>query len=644
MKSVAGFRLLISCLFTLFVYILLVAGDNGNNELEQVYQQQVITLRKQWVDVEMEIANTGVLTGSEKSVLREKLHTLRNGLKSCDFWLRYYEQLLYKKVNAPLPVEWETEVFEKFEKPYKREGAGLILAELYLDEDNATGDSLRKLLRPGHEVLSLYLGDSLKSIVRKPDQFLFANRLFLLNLATIYTTGFECPSSERIIPELSILLESAKSNYIAFNKSFPGKPITEDFLLQFDKTISWVSTQADQPELFDHFVFVRDFVNPLFAMNQEMIRSYGFRSRSFNDFALNNKANSIFSKALYTGQSKRGVYAAVNDEAVLNEIKETGRLLFFDPLLSGNGQRSCAGCHKPDQCFTDTLVRTAESFGREHLLPRNTPGLTNLFQNHLIMQDGKHILVEDQIKGVITNPEEMDCSEKQLLGQVLSCAEYKKAFKRYTKFTPSFPEITSYHIVSAIMVYLSAFSEADAPFDKAMNKQADVSADVKRGYNLFMSKAQCGTCHFAPVFNGVKPPYVGSEFEVLGVPADTGYHQLSPDSGRYLINPAFETFRAFRTGTLRNIERTAPYMHNGVFKTIDEVLRFYNEGGGAGHGLEVNNQTLSADSLHLTTSEMASLKAFLHSLNEEMVISKQTVVLPSTKLEAFRNRVPGGVY
>src|SRR5688500_15720855 len=136
-----------------------------------------------------------------------------------------------------------------------------------------------------------------------------------------------------------------------------------------------------------------------------------------------------------------------------------------------------------------------------------------------------------------------------------------------------------------------------------MNENKPVEESAKKGFNLFMSKAQCATCHFAPQFNGVKPPYVGSEFEVLGVPADTLYQSLSKDQGRYEINPAEETNHAFRTGTLRNIMQTAPYMHNGIFKTMDQVIKFYNGGGGAGRKLLVPNQTLSSDSLALTKQE-----------------------------------------
>ena len=149
-----------------------------------------------------------------------------------------------------------------------------------------------------------------------------------------------------------------------------------------------------------------------------------------------------------------------------------------------------------------------------------------------------------------------------------------------------------------------------------MNRQATLSTDARDGFNLFMGKAQCGTCHFLPLFNGVKPPYIGSEFEVLGTPADTLYSALSADTGRYGVNPAPETHRAFRTGTLRNIARTAPYMHNGAYKTLEDVIDFYDHGGAVGLGLALPTQTLPSDELNLSKEEKADIIAFLKALTD----------------------------
>ena len=200
------------------------------------------------------------------------------------------------------------------------------------------------------------------------------------------------------------------------------------------------------------------------------------------------------------------------------------------------------------------------------------------------------------------------------------------------------------HIVAAITFYYADFSYYDSPFDDAMNNKGNLNEAEKKGFNLFMSKAQCGTCHFVPQFNGVKPPYTGSEFEVIGVPEDSSYKKLSPDKGRYEINPVNEMMNAFRTGTVRNAMHTKPYMHNGVFQTLDQVIDLYNEGGGVGKKLIVDNQTLSTDPLNLTQEEKNNLIAFIHSLNENIIFEVPPAALPVSSDKKLNKRKVGGEY
>ena len=261
------------------------------------------------------------------------------------------------------------------------------------------------------------------------------------------------------------------------------------------------------------------------------------------------------------------------------------------------------------------------------------------------MLDGKHYTLQHQSLGVISNVVEMSgAGGDTMLRKVLSCKDYKTAFNGLLKYTPGETEVTMEHLASAITFYYSKFSAYYAPFDDAMNYGKPLEPAAVAGFNVFMGKAQCATCHFAPQFNGVKPPYIGSEFEVLGTPQDTSYGALSPDMGRWDINPAKETAHAFRTGTIRNAARTAPYMHNGAFRTIDELIDFYDGGGGAGRGLDVPNQTLSADSLHLTVPEKSNLKAFILSLNERIELEAPPKSLPRSKQKGLNKRPVGGAY
>jgi cytochrome c peroxidase len=583
---------------------------------------------------------------SEKNILaiRKEIETARLKLKNIDFWLRYFEPNAYRKINGPLPVEWENEVFEKFEPPYRREGAGLSLAEISLAQKPLIKDSLLTLIKKSSEAVKTYEADSITSQLNSYSHFFLANRLFILNLSAIYTTGFECPDTSRIIPELLSMLRGTKDIYVNFNLSFPETPLPRQYLDLYEKMISFVNAQADGFFAFDQFGFIRNYVNPLFALNQKLITDYHVSSINFNDYTLNNDAQSIFDKSLYTSQNTKGVYSLVENEKTLQEIRHIGKLLFYDPILSGNNLRSCASCHKPTQYFTDTTISTALQFDRQQRLPRNAPTLINSVYNHLIMLDGKHVSLQDQGIDVITNPTEMNSNEKELLKKVLSCKVYKDAFKSFLKLTPEEKEITLNHIVSAVTYYDGSFSRYYSPFDEAMNNKAQVSDNVKRGFNLFMSKAKCATCHFVPNFNGVKPPYVGSEFEVLGTPEDNNFAALSSDKGRYMINQAPETLHAFRTGSIRNAEYTGPYMHNGVFKTLEEVIDFYDVGGGQGKKLVVDNQSLPGDSLKLNVSEKNDLIAFIHSLNENIIFEDPPISLPISSDKTLNQRKVGGQY
>ena len=633
-------------ILVLFSLICLFAFKAEHAPYTEYYQSSLSQFSIEQEKLLINIKDADLTTTSGIGAVKSGIKQARRKLKAIDFWLRYLEPVAYKKINGPLPVEWENEVFEKFEKPYKRLGAGLSLAELYLNNKGSDlqKDSLLQLIRISQNALNTYMADSITSLLKTPNHFYLCNRLYLLNLAAIYTTGFECPENGNIVPELKAMMLDVNKIYTAFNQSFPGEKLTDDYLELYARAMSFVNSQPHDFEQFDHFTFLKDFVNPLFAINQQLIRQYNVISLSFNDYTLNNNCNSIFDKGLYTPQNAMGIYSLIEDTAVLGEIRAVGKLLFYDPLLSGNNSRTCVSCHKSKEYFTDTAMTTSFNFDHVHYLPRNTPSLVNVVYNHLLMLDGRHTSLQNQAKDVMTNPAEMGGKKEDIMDKILSCKEYKTAFRKFLKYTPEEKEITFDHIASAITYYYKDFSGYYSPFDYAMNQNRPLSPDARKGFNLFMSKAQCATCHYVPQFNGVPPPYIGSEFEVIGVPADISYSKVSEDSGRYKINMAFETMNAFRTGNLRNLEYTKPYMHNGVFTTLDQVIDFYDAGGGTGKKLHVPNQSLSTDSLKLTASEKKELLSFLHSLNEAVIFENPPVSLPVSSRKELNSRKVGGDY
>ena len=639
-------RLIIALLTVVVGIISLSFKENTTtNSYTNIYYQKLNSFRSVQQELLTYIGSANLIksdTAIEK--IRAKIQLARYELKTIDIWLRYLDPIAYRKINGALPVEWETEVFEKFEKPYKREGAGLTLAALYLDEENFTKDSLVSLIKMSAEASDIYIADSTTGRMDGHSHFYLCNRLFLLNLASIYTTGFDCPDTAAIIPELRVMLAGTMDIYKVFNESYPNTALTSEYLALYKKAIDFVNHQPSNYTQFDHFNFLREYVNPLFIINQRLIKQYRVVSRSLTDYALNKEEVSIFNKRLYNGQNSKGLFIRVTDSTTLAEIDRVGKLLFYDPILSGNGERSCASCHKPTEYFTDNNLKTAPSFDHKSFLPRNTLSLIGTEYNQLVMADGRHFSLQNQARDVMTNAAEMCSKEEDITKRVLSCKEYKEVFTHLLKYTPQEKKITFDHISSAITFYYSKFSKYYAPFDDAMNNYSSLPAPMQKGFNLFMGKAQCGTCHFVPQFNGVKPPFTESEFEVLGVPADAAYQTIDTDKGRYAVNPGYETEKAFRTSTVRNADYTKPYMHNGVFNTLDEVIDFYNTGGGAGRGLKVPNQTLASDSLGLTAIEKADLKQFISSLNERIIFENPPAKLPKSSMKAFNGRKVGGIY
>lgn len=637
--------------FTLIVLFILTLGlslsfdiTNEQESYQAVYFHRLEKFRDQQTELLNLINKSDLKNTADVAHIQEAIAISRTALKNVDFWYRYLEPNDYRRLNGPLPVEWETEVFEKFEAPYRREGTGLIQAATFLDEGNTDKKQLAYLVNSSLDAIKVFQADSITTELKDFHHFFLCNRLYLLNLAAIYTTGFECPNPELVVPELRAMLADTRDIYYAYNNSFPTTKLPTDYLKLYNETIAFVDKQPNDYSMFDHFSFIRNYINPLFTQNQTLINKYKVHSRSMVDYSLNKTAPSIFDKDLYNGQNAKGIFHRVKDPEVLKEIDRLGKLLFYDPILSANNQRSCASCHKPTEFFTDTLVATAPQFDRAGALPRNTPSLVNVQYNHLIMMDGKHISLQNQTIDVVTNAIEMGSIEAEAVARIMSCNDYKKAFTKLLEYTPTEKEVNIAHIASALTFYYAKFSKYYSPFDEAMNQQADVDDAVKHGFNIFMSKAQCATCHFVPQFNGVKPPYVGSEFEVLGVPEDTNYSQLSADNGRHDVHKADEMLHAFRTGSIRNSDYTKPYMHNGVFNTMEQVIDFYDAGGGVGHGLDVPNQTLPTDSLKLTIVEKKDLMKFISSLNEKITFEDPPKELPKSKNKNLNNRVVGGVY
>jgi cytochrome c peroxidase len=251
-------------------------------------------------------------------------------------------------------------------------------------------------------------------------------------------------------------------------------------------------------------------------------------------------------------------------------------------------------------------------------LVRNVPTLLNAALQSNYFYDMRALTLEDQVRDVISNPQEMDGTMEAVIKYVAADQSYRSLF---AKAFPATVEkgIGPDEVTNALASYIRSLTKLSSRFDEYMrgNENA-LSAQELKGFNLFMGKAKCATCHFIPLFNGVTPPkYIVSESEILCVPVSLADSTLDPDPGYYGVIGVDAYKYAFKIPTIRNINKTAPYMHNGIYQTLDQVMEFYNKGGAAGLGIDLPNQTLSEENLQLTEKEKEDIIAFMNSLESK---------------------------
>jgi cytochrome c peroxidase len=322
-----------------------------------------------------------------------------------------------------------------------------------------------------------------------------------------------------------------------------------------------------------------------------------------------------------------------NDTLNIQLQAQLGKMLFFDPLLSGNNKSSCASCHNPQKAFTDGFSKGPD-FDKTGTLSRNTPTLLNVIYQKAFFDDGRAYQLEQQVFDVVHNKTEMQSDFEDVVKKLEKSNAYQQLFDAAFKGTAD-TAITSYAIQKAIMEYEKTLVSMNSRFDQYLHgDKKKLTAHEINGYNLFAGKALCGSCHFLPLFNGTVPPfYNDSEYEVIGTPADLSNKQLDEDKGRYMVTNLPEQLHAFKTPTIRNIALTAPYMHNGIYSKLEEVIEFYHKGGGAGLKLPVPNQTLPFDSLQLAPQEKADIISFLNTLTDTVGLTGRPQMIPVFETE-----------
>lgn len=300
------------------------------------------------------------------------------------------------------------------------------------------------------------------------------------------------------------------------------------------------------------------------------------------------------------------------DNPMTLEKVELGKKLFFDRRLSGDGTMSCASCHDPERAFTDGSEVSLSYPTTRNI--RNAPTLINIAYAKHYFWDGRAKTLEEQAEFPIMSPFEMNQNLSFLEEEIRMVPYYREAFKKVFG-----QEVNIKLIAKAIAAFERTLVSKNAPIDRYLKGDKNaLSPEAKKGMEIFTGKGNCIKCHYGPYISDQKFHYIGVPENpkyanddkfiatlryVAKINKYPNYMTVREDLGRYFLTKNKINYKAFKTPSLREVAKTAPYMHNGVFKTLDEVIDFFNKGGGPG------NRDLKP--LNLSSEEKKALKTFL---------------------------------
>jgi cytochrome c peroxidase len=615
MKTNKVFILLtVVCFFTLSVNKLPKKRNLGLviEKVQKLYTSNFIKFQNQ--------VNTIVsqINDNDLEAIKSQLVKTRLAYKEIEFVLGYY-QTSYNATfinGAPLP-----KISEFYNAGKVIEPSGLqVLDELIFEKEGDVNiQQIKKIAQNLKERVD-FLAKIHFPVTLKESQIIETIRSGIVRIFTLGVTGFDTPGGCDALAESYVSLQSMESTFLCFEAQLnPNEKSHFNNIKKLFKKGKRLLSKAKDFNSFNRMEFLKVIVNPLYGELLEFQNSNGVILEPFKRHAQNYKTKNLFSQDfLNTDFYSEFVYLPLDNSKTIS----LGKMLFEDTNLSNGNEMSCVNCHNSNLGFGDGLPKSATN--KEGVFTaRNSPTVMNAGYSTRYFWDMREFNLEKQVAHVIDNDLEFNTSFNDIINKLSRNPIYIKLFKEaYAGISKR--DINQRSISNAIAAYVNSLKSLNSPFDKYVrNEIDDYPENAKRGFNLFTGKAACATCHFAPIFNGTIPPfYLESESEVLGV--TKGFDTINPikdeDLGRsgnglFVDNhPFFEN--SFKTVSLRNIAITGPYMHNGLFNTLEEVLEFYNLGGGVGMGLDIENQTLSDEPLNLSNQEKSDIIAFMKTLTD----------------------------
>lgn len=598
----------------ILVVFIFTSCKKGTEKLEQVSLSKQQTLNIDWVKGQkyysyqlgeaLKWLDTLQKVGFLQEETKPTFFKVRSFFKKAEPFAGYLNPETAHMTNGPaLPI-------------YKEDSGKVVqpvgfqkLAETIYD-DTANQDDFYREIR----ILKGLLSNLKNMIDQRPlnaKRFFIATHQQLMRINSLSVVGFDTPVSGESIKEISLSLKSLYEVYeLTIQKLIieNDKTLDTSFKHSLDRAVLFVDNNTDF-KTFDRYTFIRDYFNPVVRDWVEIRKASNLWDGKTQAHIYNFDAPTFFEEDSF----KVDFFLDVNDKNPSTEKVKLGEKLFFDKNLSSAGNVSCATCHLPEKGYTDGLKVSIGNQGSK--LKRNSPTLLNSVYQRNFFWDGRAGTIESQIKSVFNNKQEFATAVHRFSDNILEKdttyhSMFKKAFGRVPK--------SNRETIRAISTYLSTLQSFNSKFDKNIRGEEDTyTASEKNGFNLFSGKALCATCHFIPLTNGTVPPFFAeTEKEVIGVPETKANKKWDDDLGFYWVFEEDLHKGMFKTPTIRNAALTSPYMHNGVYDSLEEVIDFYNKGGGAGLGFDIPHQTLPFENLNLTDQETKDLVAFINTLTD----------------------------
>ena len=603
----------ISCTIAVFIIIICTSHFKPgtlsfNEKVDDYFKEQVNDLAGK-----LNLLKNSIGAATPLNTLKQQFVSCRLSYKKLAVLTEYFNIYETKFINGPALPRSEDGTPDIIIPPQGFQAMEEILYSS--DERNSIGN-LRGLIEKMLQIIEKMKTETDRVYKFRPELVWDAIRSASVRLVTMGITGFDSPIALHSIQEATITIGAMKNILTLFDEE-PGiagtkyiKPLND----QLDEAGKYLANQKSFDKL-DRLHFITTYFNP-FYKQLIITREAAGIDTPHGRSAVNYNAQNVFSKDFFD----INFFSPGADYGITGQRIALGKKLFSDPILSGTNRRSCATCHNPKKAFADAMAVPLAMDNKTHL-KRNTPTLWNSALQTRQFYDTRADMLENQLKEVVHDISEME-------GSLAEAARTIKHDTRYSSlFDDAYPgetdPVSPFNIANAISSYIRTLISFDSRFDQYMRgRKTALATAEKNGFNLFTGKAKCATCHFLPLFNGLVPPdFTETETEVLGVPATKSKlkAKLDKDQGKYEITRSVIHKFAFKTPTLRNVALTAPYMHNGVFSTLNEVIDFYNAGGGAGLNIAPENQTLPPDKLNLNKQEIANIISFMKALTDPAV-------------------------